>query len=321
MAGALFRSEWASRKRVEGCAPVARTAFWGTGVFHCRVGSAMRSGRKAVRDAGGVALVLIAIAVAACTRGAAAQRQLESASEALSCARAALGSHERLAAVSSLAVTLQITPDPKNPKGRPTTTELTLAFPDGFKKVDRLVLPNRSDLVLTEGFSGNRQFVSGDKQTQIQDPNDGKLRVLRSEFARWALVLLLRDTIVKPLTWSPNLTFEGMHVGMSATGQDGFNMTLLLDKTTCRPLAATWSRATNVGDAMAGRAPVDGRHIERLDLLDYVVFDGIRLPTRMRSTTDGVPRSEWKILTAQVDPPLPSDRANIPDRGDRRPGR
>ena len=224
-----------------------------------------------------------------------------------------------MAAVSSLAVTLQITPDPQNAKGRPTATELTLAFPDGFKRVDRLVLPNRSDFVVTEGFSGDRQFVSGDSQTLIQGPSDATLKVLRSEFARWALVLLLRETTVKPLTWSPNLTFEGTHVGIDATGQDGFNMTLLLDKTTCRPLAATWSRATNMGDARAGRAPVNGRHIERLDLLDYTAFDGIRLPTRIRSTTDGIPRSEWKVIRAQVNPSLPSDLENTAHRDDRRP--
>ncbi len=259
----------------------------------------------------GAALVALMTGASTCACSA-AQRQLDSASDALSCARAALASDERLGSIASMTVTFEITPDPSNNKGRPSTTELTLGFPDRFKAIDRILLPDHRELIQTEGFAGARQFVSGGNQAQVQDPNDDSFRVLRSSFARWALVLLMRETSVKPLTWSRDLTFEDKEVRISATGADDFNMTLLLDKSTCRPLAAMWTRASNLGDALASRAGTNGRHVERWDLLDYTVFDGIRLPMRIRATTDGMPRSERTIISARVNVPLPPELAQSP---------
>jgi hypothetical protein len=272
---------------------------------------AVRSMRSLSQSVAGAGLIALAIGAVGCTSGA-AQRQIETVSGALACARAALGGSQALSAVSSLAVTFEITPDPANKTGRPSTHELTLGLPDKFKTTDRLQLPNRNDFVLMRGFSGDRQLVGGDNQTRIQEPNEESFRVLRSDFARWALMLLLRETPVRPLTWSRDLTSDDAHFRIAATGPDGFNMALLLDKATCQPVAAMWDRAPNFDDAMSGRTPTNGRHVERYDLLEYRTFDGIRLPTRIRTATDGMPRAEWKVTSAQVNPPLPDDLADAP---------
>jgi hypothetical protein len=273
---------------------------------------AVRSTRSLLPNVAGAGLIALAVGAMGCARGA-AQRQIETVSGALACARAALGGSEALSAVSSLAVTFEITPDPANKNGQRTTEELTLGLPDKFKTADRLRLPNR-DFVSVEGFAGDRQFFAtpGSKETPVGEPNEESFRVLRTSFARWALMLLLRETPVTPLTWSQNLTSDDARFRIAATGPNGFNMALLLDKATCQPVAATWDRAPNYGDAMSGRTSTNGRHVERRDLLEYRTFDGIRLPTRMRTATDGMPRAEWKLTGAQVNPPLPDDLADSP---------
>jgi hypothetical protein len=123
-------------------------------------------------------------------------------------------------------------------------------------------------------------------------------------------MLLLRETPVVPLKWSPALTPDGAaHVRIAATGPDSFNIALLLDNATCQPLGVMWDRAPNYDDAMSGRTSPSGRHVERRDLLDYRTFDGIRLPARIRTAVDGVPRGELKLITARVNPALPDELA------------
>jgi hypothetical protein len=242
---------------------------------------------------------LIALALGTGGRGAQVT-QVRTVSDVISCARAALGGSDALSAVSSLAFTVDITPDASNKKGRPSTDEITLEFPNGFRKTERLPFPNRADLVFTRGFSGDRQWATGDDQTQTQEPNENSLRTLRKEFASWALMLLLRETPAVPVKWSPDVAVTAGNFTITGTGPDDFNMTLLLDRSTCRPLAATWDRAANYGDAMSGRTSETGRHLERRDLLDVRTFDGIRLPTRIRTSTDGVPRAELKVGSVRV---------------------
>lgn len=243
---------------------------------------------------------LVALALGPGGRAQARQVQVRTVSDVISCVRAALGGSDALSTVSTLAFTVEITPDAANKRGRPSTAEIALEFPNGFRKTERLPFPNRADLVLTSGFSGDRQWITGDDQTQVQEPTENSLRVLRREFASWALMLLLRETPAAPFNWSRHVVVTAGHFRITGTGPDDFNMTLLLDSSTCQPLAATWDRAPNYGDTMSGRTSENGRHLEQRDLLEYRTFDGIRLPTRIRTSTDGIPRAELKVANVRV---------------------
>lgn len=275
---------------------------------------AVRSTRRLLQYLAGVGLVALTTGAASCCAHGAEQRQIETVSAALACARAALGGSKALSAVSSLTVALEVTPDPANKRGRPSTTEITLGLPDKFKATDRMRLPNRNDLVLVRGFSGDRQLVepSDENLKRMDEPGEDSLRLTRGEFAHWALMLLLRETRPTPLTWSRKLTSDAAHFRIAATGPNGFNMALLLDKATCQPVAVTYERTPSFGDAMSGRTPTNGRQVERRDLLDYRTFDGIRLPTRIRTATDGMPRAELKVTSVQVNSPLPEDLRDSP---------
>ncbi len=245
-------------------------------------------------------LIALALMSGGCG-GQAGQVQVRTISDALSCVRTALGGSDALSSVSMLAFTIDLTPDPANKRGRPSTDEITLEFPNGFRKTERYPFPNGADIVLRRGFSGDKQWiVSDDEETRVQEPTENSLRVLRREFAHWALLLLLRETPSAPFKWSPEVVVNSGQLEVSGTGPDDFNMTLLLDSSSCRPLAATWDRAENYGDMMSGRTSERGRHLERRDLLEYRTFDGIRLPTRIRTSTDGVPRAELKVANVQV---------------------
>jgi hypothetical protein len=228
------------------------------------------------------------------------QRSFQSVAEALACARTALGGEDALASLTSLRVAFDVVPAPTNKAGQPMATELVLTFPDTFTKTDRARLVGR-EVVRTRGVIGDRPR-GADQSAEV-------LRARRSEFARWAMVLLLRETQAIPLRWSREPQSDAAHVTIAATGPDGFKMGLTLDTLTCHPTAATWERPPSPADAQAGRNATAGRFVEGYELSAYKVFDGIRLPTRIRMATDGTPRFEWTITSATV-------RQRRPDRLD-----
>jgi hypothetical protein len=223
--------------------------------------------------------------------GGAAQRSIQSAADALACARTALGGENALSSLASLTVAFDVVPVPSNKTGQPMATEMVLIFPDRFTKTDRARLAGR-EVVRTSGVIGDKVW-GGDQSAEV-------LRARRGEFARWALTLLLRETPAIPLRWSPEPKANTVHVTIAASGPDGFNMGLTLDKLTCHPTAATWERPPSPADAEAGRTATAGRLVESYELSMYKVFDGIRLPTRIRMATDGTPRFEWTISSATV---------------------
>lgn len=271
------------------------------------------SKRSPSRNVAGAGLVVLAIGAVNCACGT-EQRRIQTVPDALACAREALGGTRALSAVSSLVVTWETTPDPANKRGLPSTTEITLGFPDKFKTTSRTLLPNGKDLVSVQGFSGDRQLSKRvyDQTLVVDEPDEASLLRNQHGFARWALMLLLRETAPRPLTWSQDLTSADQHFSVAASGPDGFIIALLLDKATCQPVAAVWDRAPNFGDGMSGRTSASGRYVERRDLLEYQTFDGIRLPTRIRTATDGIPRSELKLTSARVNPSLPDDLLDSP---------
>lgn len=105
-----------------------------------------------------------------------------------------------------------------------------------------------------------------------------------------------------PLKWKPSAQSEGKLLKIGATGTDGFNLALLFRSDSCQLAAAEWMRPQNAGDAMTGRTAPEGGHVERLDLLDHKEFDGIRLPGRIRTSTNGVPRFEQKLVRVRINP-------------------
>jgi hypothetical protein len=183
-----------------------------------------------------------------------------------------------------------------------------LAPPDKFKRVNRSLLPGGLNVITIEAVSGDLALRGAGEEggeLQVVEADD----VPRSQFARLLWIWLLHESSAVPLTValapaSPEASFI-----VEATGPDGFHLTLLLDEATCLPVAATWERPPNVGDAMAGRAPTaeSGLHLQRIDLTDYDVFGGISLPTRMRWWLDGVPQSEWAVAQVEVNPDLTED--------------
>lgn len=237
------------------------------------------------------------------------QPEIRTADQALDCAREAIGGSRVLSNVSSLAVTFDVTPDPANSRGVPSTIELVFGYPDKFRltTIHRIKSRASNALRIVSGFAGDHQFITGDDETQFQKPNQNSLRVLHDDFARWTLLLLLRSTTVKPLTWAEQLEFAGSDVRIAAASGNDFEAGFLINRSSCQPVAMTWERPSNVGDAMSGRETSSGRHVERRDLLDYGMFDGVRLPTRIRVSTDGIARSEMTLTAAKVNGPLTSE--------------
>jgi hypothetical protein len=235
------------------------------------------------------------------------QRRFETSAQALACSRTALGA-AALAGVSKLEVAFAVAPTSTNEAGQRSSTTLELGLPDSFTRTDRLPLPGRDDLVLSRGFDREHDFSGPtSKDAQGGGPDEGSYRRNRLEFARWALILLIRETPLIPIVWSAQPAVDGERLRLEGTGADGFNLALLLDTTTCQPVAAEWTRAANFGDGTAGLPATQGNHVERVDLLDYDSFDGVRLPGLLRLSTDGVARFDWKVISVKVNATTSAD--------------
>lgn len=276
----------------------------------------MTSNRLAAAIAG---LAVVTMAVSSCERGTAPR--LDTVEDALACAREALGGRA-LAAVSSLDLTVQRAPDPAISTGRPSTSELLLRVPDSFRQVSHMEMSPGRVWTTVRGVSRGEAFtdaaIDGVSQIESQPPDEEFARAVRHQFARSSFTWLLADTSLVFVVWSLEPRDDAGIARLAATGPEDFNLTLHLDTATCQPVALTWERAPNFGDGMAGRTSATGRHLVRLDLLEYDTFDGVRLPTRVRLSTDGVLQAEETTTRVRVNPPLPDDLRALPiDAGGR----
>lgn len=268
-----------------------------------------------VRGAG--LLVAGAIVASSCTL--ASDRGFGTAEEALACARDAIGGRKALASVVSLVVNVESTPDAADATGVRVASEFTFAWPDSYRQVNRLQMPRGGVWTTIKGLSMAEPFVSvANDAARTAPPGEQYGRGIEQTFAHLSFVWLLRETPVVPLVWSGSVGVDEAHVRLTATGAGNFNLTLWLDKDTCQPRAVSWERRPNFGDAMSGRSAVDGIHVERRDLLDYDTFDGVRLPRRIRLSTDGSPRAEETVVGVRVNPPLPGDVRRLPLAADAR---
>lgn len=190
--------------------------------------------------------------------------------------------------------------------GRPSRVQMLFAFPDTFRETNTYTLSG-TELVQESGFAKGRPFVStrsNNPDTVAADTtNDAMFLRLRQTFARFSLILLWRETPVVPITWKPAVERAGNVMKIAATGPDDFNIEFMVAADTCRLVAATWRRPTNFGDARGGRTTTDGRQLTRYEFFDYRRFEGMWLPARMRTSTDGIARFDERIVAVRVNPP------------------
>ncbi len=280
----------------------------------------LRSSKRLWIEGAGIAgLVVVAMMASNCGRGA--ERRIDTVEDALACAREALGG-QALAAVSSLELTVQRAPNPAIATGRPATNELLFRLPDGFRQVSHMEMSPGHVWTTVRGMSRGAPFTDAviDRVSPMEPrpPDEEFVRAVRHQFARSLFMWLLSDTPLVPVVWSLEPNDDAGVASLAATGPEDFNLALHLDKTTCQPAAFTWERAPNFGDGMAGRTSATGRHHVRLDLLDYGTFDGIRLPTRVRLSTDGILDADETTTHVRVNPPLPDDLRILPIGDDAR---
>jgi hypothetical protein len=176
-----------------------------------------------------------------------------------------------------------------------------------FQGVSRFVLPDGSAAVSVSRVGDGRAVAgTGMSAADVQwRPLDQETaRAIHQQHARLLWIWFFRESPRGPVTVAMELASPASSLTLRATGPDEFNLALQLDETSCLPVSATWARSANFGDALAGRAPTseDGMYHVAVDLRNHEDFGGIRVPTRMRWSSDGVPTHEWRVIDVEHSP-------------------
>jgi len=253
-----------------------------------------------------------------------APRPQASPSSAVACAQKALGDPAAIGRIRSLRVSSEIRP-PAREGILPATREFAFAFPDKYKSTSASVLASKdgsSDerrLMSVVGFNGRTLLTSmgvGNPTTKVTGDTAPAFIGAKHEFARNVLILLVRPTPAIADKLSVRGSHLGSEYGISVAGPDNFAATLLLDPSSCRPLALVFERPQNLADprpaAKAGSSTTSFAFTKklvqvRIELSEYRPFTGVLFPTLLKTSVDAQPVAEELITGVQVNPTLPAN--------------
>jgi len=253
--------------------------------------AAFAVGKPMPRNATCVFLLLNLCLLAGCARD---RSRFATTTDVLSCTRKAIWGQLDPSLVSSVSITV----DAIDAKQNQLKTEMTFGW-RGPTFESRTALPPSSPspaVLITKCKDG--QCEEG---LEHQPPPTFSPAVSRNRmkgFAQLAIELFMRDDVLPGMTWAEKPRVDGARLLLDAKDQSEFNLGVAVDPRTCLPVSASYERASNPGDAFSGRS--GDRHVNSTELLDYQVFDGLRLPTHLRMRVDGAPDQEWHVTDAHL---------------------
>jgi hypothetical protein len=208
------------------------------------------------------------------------------ATEALTCIQRALGGTDAFVAVSSLYIASTTKPlQDSGPRPVPGSREISVVFPDRYRRADRgqPLRPGEGALMSTVGFDGNVLLSS----PRHPDPKRSEVDA-RHDFARHMLTRLPRKLPSVRLARRVTIDSGRERLAVEAVGTGGFRATLLADRGSCVPVALQFAIVSIAW---------------RIDLSEYRTFGGIRFPTVLRESRDGLPFREERVTTVEVNTP------------------
>ena len=212
------------------------------------------------------------------------------ATSALTCIQNALGGTASFAAVTSLYIKAETKPS-QNSGMRPVpgTQEMSLVFPDQYRRtnVGKPFKPGESALSSAIGF--NKGMVLS--EPPHPDPKRGGV-VARQDFERQMLMRLPRKSATVKLSQRVTIDSGLERLAIDASGTEGFKSTLLVDRSTCMPIALLHNTVTPTQSGLA-----------RVELSGYRLFGGIRFPTMLKTLVSGEPYREERVTSVEVNTP------------------
>jgi hypothetical protein len=211
------------------------------------------------------------------------------ATQALTCIQTALGGTAAFAAVSSLYITGATKPlQDSGMRPVPGTRTISVVFPDRYRLAD-------VGQPLMAGEGGMSSTVGFDRGVVLSNPRhpDAKRAEVsaRQNFARQMLMRLPRKLPGVRLSQDVTTDAGRERLAVEALGPDGFRATLLADSGSCVPIALQYGVTGIVTSAW------------RVDLSEYRTFGGIRFPTVLRESRDGLPYREERVTSVEVNTP------------------
>jgi hypothetical protein len=214
-----------------------------------------------------------------------ATRQAPTLPPALACVQNALGGERTLAAVKTLRISGITTPlVSSGPSPLPGTREISVMFPDRYRREDIGRLPSGMVLGSTIGFHGPALL----SDPRVPD-DQAALRSAHQDFAREMLKRLPRPMPGITLE-QRTITDDGQErIAIDASDASGLFATLLVHPDTCLPAAL---------DAVFSRGPG-----YRVEMSGYREFNGVRFPTVLTTLRESAPFTEERVTDVAVNAP------------------
>jgi hypothetical protein len=258
----------------------------------------------------------LGFSLAACRQ---AVRVIDRPAELVSCVQAALGNPHVLASVNAFELSIDAEPAPGNRTGRPDHTALVLDASGSFRRSSTMSYPGQGLKTSTMQFVDGHVVVTmsddaGTRELAV-DSEEQTIASLRTQLARWMFILFWRETQAVPLQMVLDGDSASASIGLDIAGPDGFNLHLTVDKATCRPIDATYTRPFGFGDGMgmpdAGASIMrpDGTVVQRYELADYVTNEGVSVPGTIRLSVGGTPMFIWHLKLVSLG--TSRDRTNV----------
>lgn len=236
--------------------------------------------------------------------------EIATAAQALECAQYALGGRNPLLRASSLAVVTASMPTETEPTGRPGMSEFLLQPPDTYKRAtENRQADGRRAMAFMTGIGPDGPIWASPFGELRGGISSERVDGMRREFARTMFMWLLRETPVVPLRLSLGASPEDSSLHLVAEGPYDFNITMVIDRESCLPRAATYLREPNLGDGMresqstqddSRAVRADGKVLQRYDFEEYRIVDGIRFPWRFTTSRDGQPTAFVQVREVRI---------------------
>lgn len=212
------------------------------------------------------------------------------ATEALTCIQRALGGTAAFAAVSSLYIVGTTRPlQDSGMRPVPGAREISVVFPDRYRRADR-------GQPLKAGEGGMSSTVGFDRDMILSNPRHWEPKraevSARQDFARQMLMRLPRTSSGVRLSQHVVTDSGRERLAVEAFGPDGYRATLLADRGSCEPIALQFVVVTGTV-----------KNAWRVDLSEYRAFGGIKFPTLLRESIDGLPSREERVTSVEVNTP------------------
>lgn len=217
------------------------------------------------------------------------QTRVTDTKSSLVCIQNTLGGTGTFATVSSLYIKSETKPLRTSGGPIPGTREISIVFPDRYFRADRgqPFRPGEPEL---------SSFIGFDRDAILSSPKPpDKKRAQASAhqyFAREVLMRLPR-TLEGVNLAQATITDSGRErLAITASGSDDLKATLIVDRSTCVPVALQFDTVRGFVSGLA-----------RIDLSQYRSFGGIRFPTLLRMSIAGQPHQEEQVTSIEVNSP------------------